>query len=160
MLKEGLVVRGNSIAEMPCGVPLQHLSRCSEIRAIRELVRRRRVVAASALIFACLQPSSAPSQLRALAPVSKSIEEPITPIPVPPALDPLKVRLGERLFDDVRLSHDNSRSCSSCHDVGTNGAIAKPHDVDADGAELPVNTLTISVRCSTFGWAVKESSEV
>src|ERR1700759_2650514 len=31
-------------------------------------------------------------------------QEPITPIPPPPATDPLKLALGERLFTDARLS--------------------------------------------------------
>jgi cytochrome c peroxidase len=49
-------------------------------------------------------------------------EEPITPIPQPPAADPLKLALGERLFNDTRLSADGNLSCSSCHDVRFNGA--------------------------------------
>jgi cytochrome c peroxidase len=32
------------------------------------------------------------------------------------------VALGDRLFHDPRLSHDNTRSCNSCHDTSTNGA--------------------------------------
>src|SRR6266403_2010089 len=36
--------------------------------------------------------------------------EPITPIPQPPAADPVKTRLGERLFNDARLSYDNTRT--------------------------------------------------
>ena len=50
--------------------------------------------------------------------------EPITPIPLPPVQDPRQVALGDRLFRDPRLSHDNSRSCNSCHDTSTNGASA------------------------------------
>jgi cytochrome c peroxidase len=51
-------------------------------------------------------------------------QEPITPIPLPPIQDPRQVALGDRLFHDPRLSHDNSRSCNSCHDTSTNGASA------------------------------------
>ena len=106
-----------------------------------------------------LQLSPAPSQ--SPAPVQQSngpaIEEPITPIPKAPAIDPLKVRLGERLFGDPRLSHDNSRSCSSCHDLGTNGASLKRHDVDFHGSELPLNTLTVfnAALNFRFGWEGK-----
>ena len=32
--------------------------------------------------------------------------------------------LGERLFHDPRLSHDDTHSCDSCHDLSTNGASA------------------------------------
>jgi cytochrome c peroxidase len=49
-------------------------------------------------------------------------EEPITPIPQPPAADPLKLAIGEHLFKDTRLSASGKLSCSSCHDIRTNGA--------------------------------------
>jgi len=64
-------------------------------------------------------------------------------MPPAPTLDPRKVRLGERLFSDTRLSRDNSKSCTSCHDVHANGASTKRRDVDLDGEELPLNTLTV-----------------
>jgi len=51
-------------------------------------------------------------------------QEPITPIPPPPVQDPRQVALGDRLFHDTRLSHDNTRSCNWCHDTSTNGASA------------------------------------
>ena len=35
----------------------------------------------------------------------------------------VKVRLGERLFRDTVISPDHGRSCSSCHDLDTNGTI-------------------------------------
>ncbi|HLG81872.1 MAG TPA: cytochrome c peroxidase [Bradyrhizobium sp.] len=66
-------------------------------------------------------------------------EEPITPIPQPPAADPLKVALGEHLFNDTRLSADGKLSCSSCHDVRTNGARS---DAPRGGAS-PFDTLTV-----------------
>jgi cytochrome c peroxidase len=121
---------------------------------VRGLMRRRYIVAICALIFGCLLPTPAPSQLPAPAPIPNGAEEPITPIPAPPAIDPLKVKLGERLFNDVRLSHDDSRSCSSCHDLGTNGASAKRRDIGLDGEELPFNTLTVfnSTLNFRFGW--------
>jgi cytochrome c peroxidase len=69
--------------------------------------------------------------------------EPITPIPVPAGLDPQRVALGERLFHDPRLSHDNTRSCGSCHDTNTNGASANVQDRGADGLALPLHTPTV-----------------
>ncbi len=48
--------------------------------------------------------------------------EPISPLPMPSSGDPLRIALGARLFADPRLSHDNSRSCTTCHDVQDNGA--------------------------------------
>jgi cytochrome c peroxidase len=95
---------------------------------------------------------TAPSQM----PDQGSIfgEEPITPIPPPPAADPLKLALGERLFTDPRLSHDGSRSCSSCHDTRTNGADGNRLDKAPDGSDLPLNTNTVFNAALSFriGW--------
>ena len=123
------------------------------------LARRWRWRAAiCALILGSLQPSPAPSeQLEPPESNSTVAEEPITPIPEPTPVDPLKVRLGERLFVDPRLSHDNSRSCSSCHDISTNGASSKGQDVGRDGSLLPLNTLSIfnATLNFRFGWEGK-----
>jgi cytochrome c peroxidase len=105
------------------------------------------------------QLSTALSQRLQQALESNSIvtEEPITPIPEPVAAEPLKIKLGERLFGDSRLSRDNSRSCSSCHDLATNGASTKSHDVGLDGTDLPLNTLTLfnATLNFRFGWEGK-----
>jgi cytochrome c peroxidase len=66
-------------------------------------------------------------------------EEPITPIPQPPAADPLKLALGEHLFNDSRLSGDGKLSCSSCHDIRNNGARGSA----AQRASGPFDTLTV-----------------
>jgi cytochrome c peroxidase len=55
----------------------------------------------------------------------------------------LKLALGERLFEDPRLSHDKTRACSSCHDTRTNGADGHQRDTAPDGSELPLNTDTV-----------------
>jgi cytochrome c peroxidase len=68
--------------------------------------------------------------------------EPIAPIPAAPALDPQRVALGEQLFSDRRLSRDGTRSCSSCHDILSNGASANVHD-GAPGRPPPLNTPTV-----------------
>ncbi|KRR26545.1 cytochrome C peroxidase [Bradyrhizobium lablabi] len=75
----------------------------------------------------------------------------------PPEIDPLKVKLGERLFGDPRLSRDNSRNCSSCHDLSTNGASPRRRDIGLDGSELPLNTLTVfnAALSFRFGWEGK-----
>jgi cytochrome c peroxidase len=70
-------------------------------------------------------------------------QEPITPVPPPPAADPLKLALGERLFGDPRLSHDGSLTCSSCHDMHSNGADGKKQRVARDGSMPPFNTPTV-----------------
>jgi cytochrome c peroxidase len=64
-----------------------------------------------------------------LPPPMPTSSEPITPLPYPPNADPLKVALGEALFDDRRLSHDGF-ACSSRHDVQTNGAAVSSTPTD------------------------------
>ncbi len=69
-------------------------------------------------------------------------QEPITPIPPAPVQDPRQAALGDRLFHDPRLSHDNTLSCNSCHDTSTNGAEAgRPKSRTDAGPEL--NTPTV-----------------
>jgi cytochrome c peroxidase len=105
------------------------------------------------LSAALSQPVEPPSDI-------ESSQEPITPIPEPSTADPLKVSLGERLFKDSRLSRDNSRSCSSCHDLDGNGATLNGHDVGLDGSMLPLNTLTVFNASLNFrvGWEGKYRS--
>ncbi|HEY3623825.1 MAG TPA: cytochrome c peroxidase [Roseiarcus sp.] len=50
--------------------------------------------------------------------------------------------LGDRLFHDPRLSHDNTRSCNSCHDTSTNGATA------VNGASASPNSAPDAVELS------------
>jgi cytochrome c peroxidase len=80
--------------------------------------------------------------------------EPITRVPEPPAVDPLRVALGERLFQDPRLSRGNTRKCSSCHDLRTNGASRNVRDTAPDGSPLSLNTPTVfnSTLCFRLGW--------
>src|SRR5262245_57755815 len=82
-------------------------------------------------------------------------QEPITQILAVPAQDARRSALGERLFSDRRLSHDNTRSCSSCHDLRTNGASNNAHDLTPDGRPFPLNTPTIFNAALNFrlNWA-------
>jgi cytochrome c peroxidase len=79
---------------------------------------------------------------RASAAETRAKQEPITPIPSAAASDPLRRSLGERLFNDRRLSHADTHSCSSCHDVEANGASVTAHDT-AGGQSMTLNTPTI-----------------
>ena len=113
--------------------------------ANRPVIGCRRLVLL--LAFLCLTTvSPAVAQLPNLQVPSPQAQEPIAPIPVPSAQaahDLRRLLLGERLFRDRRLSHDNTRSCSSCHDVETNGASANAHDLALGGQALALNTLTV-----------------
>ncbi len=83
---------------------------------------------------------------------AKSIanNEPVTPLPMPSSADPARVALGERMFADARLSHDNSRSCTTCHDVNDNGATRNVRDLALDGTPLHLNTLTVFNAAASF----------
>ncbi len=69
-------------------------------------------------------------------------QEPITPIPAARAQDPQRLLVGERLFSDRRLSHGNTHSCSSCHDIATNGASANVLDTPKS-QPMALNTPTV-----------------
>jgi cytochrome c peroxidase len=45
----------------------------------------------------------------------------LRPIPQTLPHDPAKAALGEKLYNDKRLSGDNTVSCASCHDLGLGG---------------------------------------
>ena len=138
---------------------LLQLPRSSKAEISRTALRKRCAIAAFALILGSLQLSPAPSQSsdQLLDANSTTAKEPITPIPEPETIDPLKIKLGERLFGDPRLSHDNSHSCASCHDLRTNGASRNSHDIGLDGSELPLNTPTVfnAALSFRFGWEGK-----
>lgn len=83
-----------------------------------------------------------PSIAQFPAPQPRADQEPITPIPPPPVQDPRQVALGERLFHDPRLSHNNALSCNSCHDLSTNGA-TPPNGASASPNSAPDALLNI-----------------
>src|SRR5262245_32767910 len=93
-------------------------------------------------------PRPAPSQTNVVE------NEPITPVPQPPAADPLKLALGERLFGDVRLSADGKLACASCHDVTSNGAGGR---AGSAGSKASLDTLTVFNAALSFrlGWQGK-----
>src|SRR5262249_61872055 len=65
------------------------------------------------------------------------------PIPAAAALDAAKVRLGERLFRDVRLSQDNKFACASCHRLDQDGDDGRVRSIGGDGRPLDFNTPTV-----------------
>jgi cytochrome c peroxidase len=86
---------------------------------------------------AAAQAPSHPFESSPVRPVAD--EEPITPVPQPPAADPLKLAIGEHLFNDPRLSGDGKLSCWSCHDIRTNGAGGRK----AHRGSSPFDILTV-----------------
>ncbi len=104
---------------------------------------RRSLLICLALLLPASAAMAQTPDLQAPAVTPMADQEPITPIPPPPAADPLKLALGEHLFGDPRLSGDGKLACSSCHDLQTNGARAGRKSVAHDGSDAPFDTLTV-----------------
>jgi cytochrome c peroxidase len=69
-------------------------------------------------------------------------------LPPPPqdpenASTPVKVELGRQLFEDPRLSGDQSLSCASCHPREMGYAEATPFSAGAEGKPMPRHTPTL-----------------
>ena len=75
--------------------------------------------------------------------ISPATDQPITPIPDALDLDARKVDLGRRLFHDKRLSHDDTMSCASCHDLNLAGGDALAVAVGVRQQMGTVNSPTV-----------------
>src|SRR5262245_39529341 len=65
------------------------------------------------------------------------VNEPIQPIPLHIDLEPGKVALGKRLFNEPLLSANNTLSCSSCHVLNSGGVDHQQHALGINGADDP-----------------------
>ncbi|WP_431146048.1 cytochrome-c peroxidase [Pseudomonas alvandae] len=74
---------------------------------------------------------------------AEPLDEPLKPLPAVPNLDPKRVQLGQRLFNDPRLSVNNTLSCASCHRLDKGGADDKAFSLGFDGKPVEVNTPTV-----------------
>ncbi|MGH8347140.1 MAG: cytochrome-c peroxidase [Pseudomonas sp.] len=71
------------------------------------------------------------------------LEGPLKPLPAVPALNSKRVELGRQLFNDPRLSVNNSLSCASCHHLNLGGSDNKPRSSGFDGKPLQINTPSV-----------------
>jgi cytochrome c peroxidase len=71
------------------------------------------------------------------------VNESIQPIPLERVLDSKKVLLGEKLFQEVRLSKDDRVSCLTCHEFNMGGADRRAHSLGVHSRVSEVNTPTI-----------------
>ncbi len=103
----------------------------------------QRAVATAMLTLAigCQMSEPEAAEVRTFRPDSAS--RPIEPIPVDLDLDARKVSLGDALFHDPRLSHDDTVSCATCHDLSTGGCDRRPTSVGIGGAVGPINAPTV-----------------
>jgi len=67
----------------------------------------------------------------------------VLPLPPVPDLPTDKVALGKSLFRDPRLSHDNTISCASCHDLSTAGHDKRRFSVGVGGLLGGVNAPSV-----------------
>lgn len=67
----------------------------------------------------------------------------VPPLPPTLALDGKKVALGRLLFEDKRLSHDNSIACSGCHDLARAGVDHRPTAIGIGNQRGDVNSPTV-----------------
>jgi cytochrome c peroxidase len=71
------------------------------------------------------------------------LDEALKPLPPVPPLDPAKVELGRQLFNEPRLSVNNTLSCASCHRLESGGADNKPFSLGFDGKPVEINTPSV-----------------
>lgn len=67
----------------------------------------------------------------------------IEPIPKFRKLDDRKVELGEKLFNEPKLSHDNTISCADCHDLKKGGVDRLQYSRGVNDTLGVVNTPTV-----------------
>ena len=69
--------------------------------------------------------------------------EPILPIARDVVHDSDKVKLGERLFNETKLSRDNTVSCATCHDLTSGGDDGTATSIGVGGAVGVANAPTV-----------------
>ncbi|QNP48455.1 c-type cytochrome [Diaphorobacter aerolatus] len=71
------------------------------------------------------------------------LNEPILPVPQAHKEDAKKAALGKKLFNDTRLSHGNTVSCASCHNLPVGGSDAIALSKGVQGRVGKVNSPTV-----------------
>ncbi|WP_245395078.1 cytochrome-c peroxidase [methane-oxidizing endosymbiont of Gigantopelta aegis] len=74
---------------------------------------------------------------------AQQAHEPIQPIPAYSNQHPERVKLGERLFHDARLSKDGTVSCASCHNLTTGGDDGRVVSIGVGQRKGDVNAPTV-----------------
>ncbi len=70
-------------------------------------------------------------------------QEPVRPISNIPTVNPEKVSLGLALYNDTRISADNTISCATCHDLKKGGTDQLPVSIGIRDQEGPINAPTV-----------------
>lgn len=103
------------------------------------------VVAAALLLLRFWQDSRSPAVSATEVPTAETghFGDALLPLPAVPNLPEAKVALGKALFFDPRLSHDNTITCASCHDLTTAGHDPRRVSVGVGGATGSVNAPSV-----------------
>lgn len=83
------------------------------------------------LLGCCLSAGAAP------------LDEPLKPLPPVPQQNPLRVELGRQLFNEPRLSVNNTLSCASCHQLDKGGADTRAFSIGFNGVPVTINTPSV-----------------
>lgn len=67
----------------------------------------------------------------------------VQPLPAVADLPPAKVALGEKIFNDKRLSKDNSLACAGCHDLAKGGTDQEKVSTGVGDAKGGINAPTV-----------------
>ena len=130
---------------------MKRLRECWSVCRPGDASVRRRIAAAIGLLLtasvALHAQATTDSRDRSSPPLG---EEPITPIPRGVSLDADKVRLGEMLFHDVRLSHGDVLACASCHLLAEGGDDNRAHSRGSDGELSNFNAPTVFNAAQSF----------
>ncbi|MGH9161982.1 MAG: cytochrome-c peroxidase, partial [Vicinamibacteraceae bacterium] len=95
---------------------------------------------ASILLLGCLLASL---RIAAQPSPEPAIHEPVAPVHAAVPSHDGKAQLGEKLFNDVRLSGGKRTACSSCHLLAQGGDHGRLRTRGADGHLLPFNVPTV-----------------
>jgi cytochrome c peroxidase len=126
------------------GVTLKRLRKCWSVRWPGDAsVRRRILVALCVLVTTSVGLHSQPTIDFGDASSIPLGDEPIAPVPRNVSLDAGKVRLGEMLFHDVRLSRGDMLACASCHVLAEGGDDNRARGPGLDGELLNFNAATV-----------------
>ena len=74
---------------------------------------------------------------------SEPLNQPLKPLPERAPVNRERVALGRQLFNDPRLSANNTLSCASCHQLDKGGADTRARSLGFDGKPVPFNTPTV-----------------
>lgn len=103
------------------------------------------VLPAVAVVFAVMFWRAGDSPLPSAPPEEAAVDESevVLPLRPPVGLSADKVALGERLFNDKRLSRDNTVACATCHRLDRGGVDGSRYATGIGGAVGAINTPTV-----------------